>query len=69
MSEIDMRRPVSALAESLAVAEGRLHLFWGSASHRSAYLATAEALIRPLEVRGWALARINPQPTVPSVSP
>jgi hypothetical protein len=66
---LDMTRGVSALAESLAVAEGNLALFWGSSSHRNAYLATAAALMRPLEVRGWALARIQPQPTLPTVSP
>lgn len=66
---IDMTRPTSALAESLAVAEGNLHLFWGSSSHRTAYMATAARMMRPLEVRGWAVARIQPQPMVPSVSP
>ena len=63
---IDMARPVSALAESLAVAEGQLALFWGSASHRAAYFATAEAMIRPLTVRGWELARVG---LVPRVAP
>ena len=61
MTQIDMTLPTSALAESLAVAEGNLHLFWGSSSHRAAYMATAEKMRRPLEVRGWALARIQPQ--------
>lgn len=70
MSEpIDMTRPVSALAESLAVSEGNLHLFWGSASHRQAYMATAARMMRPLEVRGWAVARIIPQSIVPSITP
>jgi hypothetical protein len=59
----------SALAESLAVAEGNLHLFWGSESHRRAYRAAAAALLRPLEIRGWALTRIQPQPLVPEVTP
>jgi hypothetical protein len=53
-----MSDPISAIAESLAWTEGRLYLFWGSASHRAAYMATARALIRPLEVRGWKVARI-----------
>ena len=62
MSEpIDMMRPVSALAESLAVAEGNLALFWGSSSHRQAYMATAARMMRPLEIRGLAMARIEPQ--------
>lgn len=69
MNQINMALPTSALAESLAVAEGNLALFWDSSSHRDAYMATARALIRPLEVRGWALARIEPQSSVPSVSP
>lgn len=59
MTTIDMRDPTSALAESLAVAEGQLGLFWGSASHRAAYFATARAMIRPLEVRGWQVERVK----------
>lgn len=59
MTTIDMRDPVSALAESLAVAEGQLGLFWGSTSHRAAYFHTATAMLRPLQIRGWALERIR----------
>lgn len=68
-SPIDMGSATSALAESLAVAEGNLALFWGSGSHRHAYMATAAKMLRPLEVRGWALARIEPQSSVPTVLP
>lgn len=66
---LDMTRGLSALAESIAVAEGNLALFWGSSSHRNAYLATAAAMMRPLEVRGWQLTRIQPHHMVPTVSP
>lgn len=65
----NMESAISALAESLAVAEGSLHLFWGSASHREAYMATAAAVVRPLEIRGWRLARLLCIPEVPEVSP
>ena len=65
---VDMRDPTSALGESLAVAEGNLALFWGSASHRRAYMATAAALLRPLEVRGWRIVR-DAMPDVPRVTP
>jgi len=66
MTTIDMRDPTSALAESLAVAEGQLGLFWGSSSHRAAYFVTATAMLRPLQSRGWKLERIG---LVPEASP
>jgi hypothetical protein len=65
---VDMSIAESALGESLAVADGNLALFWGSASHRAAYMATARALIRPLEARGWRLTR-DTMALVPKVSP
>lgn len=50
-----MRSAETALAEALAVAEGRLHSFWGSSSHRDAYMATARAMLTALRHRGWGL--------------
>jgi hypothetical protein len=66
---VDMSIAESALGESLAVADGNLALFWGSAAHRAAYMAQARALVRPLEIRGWRLARITAQSQIPEVSP
>ena len=53
-----MRDPTTALAEALAVAEGRLHSFWGSASHREAYIATARRMREALAHRGYDLEPI-----------
>jgi hypothetical protein len=50
-----MRDPQHALAEALAMHDGKLHLFWTGEYTREVFKADAAALIELLRRRGWEL--------------
>jgi hypothetical protein len=50
-----MRDPAHALAEALAMADGKLHLFWTGDHTREVFKSDAVQLIEMLRRRGWEL--------------
>ena len=53
-----MRDPAHALAEAMAMQDGKIHLFWTGDHTREVFKSAAEELIEKLRRRGWELKPI-----------
>lgn len=62
----ELRDPLNALAEAMAMRDAKIHLYWTGPGTRAMYREEAEQLVVLLKRRGWELA---PMSAVPKVSP